>query len=457
MSSNMKLTRRGFLSGAVSIGLGSTLGTSALLSSCVDKDKDKQVLLHSINELYIPELPDKAMDGRPLKAALIGCGGRGIGAAFNFLDAANDVSIVALADLFPDKLEAGRQRLKQGKNVDIPDEMCFIGFDAYKKVCELPVDLVLIASPNCFHSEQMKYAVEHGKHVFVEKPAAIDSVGYRSFLAAAKQAVNVGLSVMPGTQYRFDRRFVASYRKVQEELIGNIVSGYVYYHTGRDQFIVRRPEWTDMEYMIRGHFNWNWVNGDQISNMLIHWIDVFNWFSHLKPMNAIGYGSRIRKNIGNVYDNFSMHFEYERGVTVEGMVRRIDGCDNVAGAIIHGEKGSWHSSDFSIRDRNGNKIWQYDEEAAKNEFKVHDMYTLEHIVLIDHIRKGKVLKVAESVAMSALTAVMARESAYTGKICTWDQMVTSDLNMLPKEMELVNVDLKQYEVPLAGIPYGGDL
>ena len=136
------------------------------------------------------------------------------------------------------------------------------------------------------------------------------------------------------------------------------------------------------------------------------------------------------------------------------MVRRIDGCDNGAGAIIHGEKGSWHSCDFSIRDRNGYKIWQYDEEAAKNEFKVHDMYTLEHIMLIDHIRKGKVLKVAESVAMSAL---MARESAYTGKICTWDQMVTSDLNMLPKEMALMNVDLKQYEVPLPGIPYGGDL
>ena len=276
MSSNIMLTRRGFLSGAASLGLGSTFGTSVLLSSCADNEK--QTPLHPKNELYIPELPDKAIDGRPLKAALIGCGGRGIGAAFNFLDAGNDVSIVALGDLFPDKLEAGRQRLKQGKNVNIPDEMCFTGFDAYKKVCDLPVDLVLIASPNCFHSEQMKYAVEHGKHVFVEKPAAIDPVGYRSFLVAAKQAVNVGLNILPGTQYRFDRRFVSSYRKIQEGLIGNIISGYVYYHTGRDQYIIRRPEWTDMEYMIRGHFNWSWVNGDQISNMLIHWIDVFNWF-----------------------------------------------------------------------------------------------------------------------------------------------------------------------------------
>ncbi|MCD7852119.1 MAG: Gfo/Idh/MocA family oxidoreductase [Parabacteroides sp.] len=201
MSSNIMSTRRGFLSGMVSLGLGSAFSTGMLLSCC--SDGEKQTPLHPINELYIPDLPDKAIDGKPIKAALIGCGGRGIGAAFNFLDAGNDVSVVALADLFPDKLEAGRQRLKQGKNVDISDEMCFTGFDAYKRVCELPVDLVLIASPNCFHPEQMKYAVEHGKHVFVEKPAAIDSVGYRSFLAASKQAVNVGLSVLPGTQYAF--------------------------------------------------------------------------------------------------------------------------------------------------------------------------------------------------------------------------------------------------------------
>lgn len=136
------------------------------------------------------------------------------------------LSIVALADLFPDKLEAGRQLLKNEKHIVIPDERCFTGFDAYKKVCELPVDLVLIASPNCFHSAQMKYAVEQGKHVFVEKPAAIDAVGYRTFLAAVRQAVNTGLSVLPGTQYHFDRPFVASYQKIQEGLIGKIESAY---------------------------------------------------------------------------------------------------------------------------------------------------------------------------------------------------------------------------------------
>jgi len=236
-------------------------------------------------------------------------------------------------------------------------------------------------------------------------------------------------------------------------MIGRIISGYVYYHTGRDQYIVRHPEWTDMEYMIRGHFNWNWVNGDQISNMLVHWIDVFNWFSMSKPINVIAYGSRIRKNIGNVYDNFSMHFEYENGVTLDGMVRRIDGCDNGAGIIIHGEKGSWHSSDFSIRNRNGEAIWQYDREEAKAKFKVHDMYTLEHIMLINHIREGKVLDIAETAATSALTAVMARESAYSGKKYTWEQIISSPLNTLPEEIALVNVDLKKFEIPLPGITF----
>lgn len=454
MASEEGLTRRNFLAGIATMGLGSSIGSGLLLTSC--SDKEKQIPLHPVDELYIPELPDKAIDGKPIKAALIGCGGRGIGAAFNFLEAGDDLSIMALADLFPDKLEAGRQRLKTGKNVDIPDKLCFTGFDAYQKVCELPVDLVLIASPNCFHPEQMKYAIEKGKHVFVEKPAAIDPVGYRTFLAAAKQAVNVGLSILPGTQYHFDRPFVASFRKVQEGMIGRIISGYVYYHTGRDQYIVRHPEWTDMEYMIRGHFNWNWVNGDQISNMLVHWIDVFNWFSMSKPINVIAYGSRIRKNIGNVYDNFSMHFEYENGVTLDGMVRRIDGCDNGAGIIIHGEKGSWHSSDFSIRNRNGEAIWQYDREEAKAKFKVHDMYTLEHIMLINHIREGKVLDIAETAATSALTAVMARESAYSGKKYTWEQIISSPLNTLPEEIALVNVDLKKFEIPLPGITFTKD-
>ena len=183
------LSRREFLSSTALIGVGGTISTVPLLSSCSSNaNTDKRVPLHSADEVYIPDLQDKAIDGKPIKAVLIGCGGRGTGAAFNFLDAGDNLSIVACADVFQDKANACRKMLKEEKNVDIPDDMCFIGFDAYKKVCELPVDLVLIASPNCFHPEHMKYAIEQGKHVFVEKPVAIDPAGYRTSIVSLKQA-----------------------------------------------------------------------------------------------------------------------------------------------------------------------------------------------------------------------------------------------------------------------------
>ena len=446
--SKQLINRRSFLTSAATIGVGGTLTSGMVFNSC--SAKEKYTPLRPASEVYIPDLHDKAVDGKPIKAVLIGCGGRGTGAAFNFLEAGDNLSIVALADMVPEKLEACRQQLKEKKNMDIPDDMCFMGFDGYKKACELPVDLVLIASPNCFHPDQLKYAVDQGKHVFVEKPLAIDPTGYRTTMVALKQAKSKGLNVISGAQYHYHRPFVASYKKIQEGYIGKIVSASLSYNTSNEQFIVRKPEWSDIEYMIRGHFNWNWINGDQISNMLIHWIDVFVWMSHLKPVKVTGIGSRIRRKVGNVYDNFGMDFEFEGGVNVSGMVRRIDGCDNSQGAIIQGTKGSWRSSDSSIRDLDGNVIWKYDEEAAKAQYKVHDMYTLEHVEMVNYIRQGKVIDIAEVTATSALAAIMAREAAYTGKTYTWDQTAASTLNMMPED--LATVDMKSFESPLPGIP-----
>ena len=460
MKSKNTFSRRSFLTSAAAIGASGTLGAGALFNSCSSgSDKGGLTPLHPANEVYIPDLPDKAMDGKPLKAALIGCGARGTGAAFNFLEAGDNLSIVALADMFPDKIENCRKQLKEQKNMDIPDEACFTGFDAYKKACELPVDLVLIASPNCFHPEHMKYAVDQGKHVFVEKPAAIDAVGYRTFVVTLKQAKSKGLNVMNGAQYHWHRPFVESYKKVQEGYIGKILTGNVFYNTGNEQFLKRQPQWSDVEYMLRSFFNWNCINGDQISNMLIHWIDIFVWFSHLKPVSVSAYGSRIRRIVGNVYDNFSMDFEFEGGVTAFGMVRRMDGCSNMSGAVIQGDKGVWRSSDCSIRDLEGNLVWKYDEEAAKAQYKTHDMYTLEHIDLVNHIRKGTLIDVSETNAISAMACIMARESAYTGKICTWENMIASDLNLMPEEFasgQMGKMDLEKYEtIPLPGIPYKG--
>lgn len=444
------LSRRDFLTRTAVAGVGTTMGSIPFLSSC--SEKEKRVPLSSYNDIYIPDLPDKAIDGKPLKAALVGCGSRGTGAAFNFLDAGDGLSVVACADVFQDKIDSCRGLLKEHYNFEIPDDMCFTGFDAYKKVCDLPVDIILIASPNCFHPEQVKYAVEKGKHIFVEKPAAIDPKGYRTFIAALKQAKAKGLNIITGANYHYSRGFIESYQRIQEGYLGRIVSGSVIYNAANEQYLRQRPEWTDMEYMIRGHYNWNWVNGDQVSNLLVHWVDVFMWFTHLKPVKVSAVGSRIRRIVGTVYDNFSMEFEFENGVNLFGMVRRMDGCDNWIGSVIKGDKAAWYSEDLSIRDFDGNILWKYDEEAAKSKYKNHDMYVLEHIDLISHIRKGKMIDIAEITANSALACVMARESAYTGKNTTWEQMLVSDLDMMPEDLSL-NADMSKYKtIPLPGVP-----
>ena len=447
-------SRRAFLSNAAIIGASGTLGAGSLLTSCSGAAGDaKYTPLRPSNEIYIPDLPDKAVDGKPIKAALIGCGSRGTGAAFNFLSAGEGLSIVACADIFKDRMDNCRKKLKEEKNNEIADDMCFFGFDAYKKACEAPVDMVIIATPTLFHPEQMKYAIDQGKHVFCEKPAAIDAVGYRTYMMAVKQAQTKGLCIVTGTQRHHHRGYVESYRKVQEGYIGRITSANVYWNQGHMNFARRKPEWTDMEYMFRDFFSWNWLCGDHIIDQGVHNVDVFCWFSHLKPVRAIGMGSRLRRLTGDIYDNFSADLEFEGGVHCHLMARQIDNCDNRVAEIIQGTKGSWNSLNglFTILDLDGNVVWQFDEEAAKMQFKQHDPYVLEHVNLVNHIRGGKVINIAETTAISSMTCIMARESAYTGKAYTWDEMTNSDLNFMPLELTLGNTDMNKYKaIPLPG-------
>ncbi len=448
-------SRRTFLSNAALIGASSTLGAGAILSSCSgggDKG-EKLIPLRPASEVYIPDLPDKAMDGKPIKAALIGCGSRGTGAAFNFLGAGDGLSIVACADIFKDRMDTCRKKLKEEKNNEIADDMCFLGFDAYKKACEAPVDMVIIATPTLFHPEQVKYAIDQGKHVFCEKPAAIDAVGYRTYMMAIKQAQAKGLCIVTGTQRHHQRGYVESYKRVQEGYIGRITSGNVYWNQGHMNFARRKPEWTDMEYMFRDFFSWNWLCGDHVIDQGVHNVDVFCWFSHLKPVRVIGMGSRLRRTTGNIYDNFSADIEFEGGVHCHMMARQIDNCDNRVCEIIQGTKGSWSSCNdqYIITDLDGNIVWQYDKEAEKANFKTNNAYVLEHINLVNHIRSGKVINLAETTATSSMACIMARESAYTGKAYTWDEMTNSDLNLMPAQLTLGNVDMKPYEaIPLPG-------
>jgi predicted dehydrogenase len=446
-----QVSRRAFLSNAAIIGASGTLGAGSLLTACSGSNENKFTPLRPASELYIPDLPDKAYDGKPIRAALIGCGGRGTGASVNFLDAADGVSIVACADIFKDRMDRCRARLKE-KNNEIADDMCFLGFDAYKKVCDLDVDMVLIVSPEIFHSEHIRYAVEKGKHVCCEKPAAIDVAGYRKFLLAVKQAQTKGLCIITGTQRHHQRGYVESYKKVQEGYIGRIVSGCVYWNQSHMEYGQRQPGWTDMEYMLRCYLYWNWLGGDHVIHQMVHNLDVFTWFSHLKPVRTIGMGARLRRIDGDIYDTFGVDFEFENNVHVLGMARQINNCDDRVAEVIQGTKGQWSSlnGNFIITDLDGNVVWQYDEEAAKAQFKQHDPYTLEHVALINHIRSGKVVNIAETTATSSMACIMARESAYTGKAYTWDEMVQTDLNFTPDEWHLGNVDMSKFKIPLPG-------
>ena len=450
-----KFNRREFLSSAALIGAAGTVGSGAFLSSCSGSASgDKLVPLRPASEVYIPDLPDKAVEGKPLRAALIGCGSRGSGAAQNFLRAGDGLSIVACADIFEDRMTRCRTMLKERMNNEIADDKCFLGFEAYKKVLELPeIDIAIIATPSLFHPTQLKYALDMGKHVFCEKAAAIDAVGYRTYMLAIKQAVSSGLNVVTGTQRHHQRGYVESYKRIQEGYIGRITSGNVYWNQGIMNFAVRRPEWTDMEYMFRDFFSWNWLCGDHVIDQLVHNIDVFVWFSHLKPVRVIGMGSRLRRYTGNIYDNFSADIEFEGGVHLHGMARQIDNCDNRVGEIIQGTKGSWNSlnDQWTILDLDGNVVWQFDKEAEKEQYEQRDPYTLEHVNLVNHIRQGKVINIAETTAISSMAGIMARESAYSGKAYTWDEMVSSDLNLMPDELTLGNVDMAKYNaIPLPG-------
>ena len=230
MSEN-KMDRRAFLGTSAKLGVVGVVGGSALLASC-GKKEPKLVPLRQPEEYYVPELPDKAIDGKELKVGVIGCGGRGSGAIMNLLDAADGITVTALGDTFIDRLASLKDKLKERDQV-VPDDHCFVGFDAYKKVIDSGVDMVICTTPPNFRPVHFQYATEKGVHSFLEKPIAVDAKGYRLIMATAKQAQAKGLSVVCGTQRHHQRPYVEAFKKIQEGMIGEITGGNVYWNPHR--------------------------------------------------------------------------------------------------------------------------------------------------------------------------------------------------------------------------------
>ena len=446
--SEKTMNRRSFLGVSTAIGAAGVLGGSALLTAC--SSKNKLVPLKEPGSYYVPELPDKAIEGRELKVGLVGCGGRGNGAIKNLMEAADGIVIAALGDVFPDRIASTREKIKSAFNVEIPDDKCFTGFDAYKKVIDSGIDMVILTTPPVFRPEHFKYATEKGVHSFLEKPIEVDAKGYRSIMATAKQAEAKGLSVVTGTQRHHHRAYVESFKKIQEGLIGTITGGNVYWNQSMLWYKTREKGWSDMEWMIRDWVNWKWLSGDHIVEQHVHNIDVFTWMIGKHPLRATAIGSRQRRITGDQYDNFSVDFEFENGVHLHSMCRQIDGCADNVSEQVRGTKGYWNSKDFAIRDYNDNILWQYDKEAAKAEFSQHNPYVLEHVDWVNHIRKGEAHVEAGETGMSSLAGVMGREAAYSGKTVEWDEISAAELDYMPEKLELGHMDMSKDTVPVPG-------
>lgn len=440
------MKRRHFLASAALVGAAAPVAVSPLLTSCSNQGKSSKPQF-TPEELGMYSFVEKAPDGKPLKAALIGCGDRGTGAAFNFLNAGNDLSIVALADVLQDRLEGCRQKLATEKNNPVADNMCFVGFDSYLKVLELDIDLVLICTPTHFHPEQFKAAVAANKHVFMEKPAAVDPVGIRTVMVAARQAQSAGLTVVTGNQRRHSRDYWEAFMQVKNGAIGEVVSATAHWNQGAWWNRRKRPEWSDMEYQIRNWFNIKWLSGDHLLDQGIHNIDITTWFTGLLPVKATGYGGRARRLTGDIFDFFSVDYRYENNKRMLATARQIDGCDNDVSESIMGTEGVLYlGGNMRIENFKGEVIWKFDKEA--NPFK--NPYDQEHIHLVESIRLNKKINQAEDIANSTMVAIMGREAAYTGKAISWEEIMASTLRYGPTEYAMGTVP--EYTEGLAPLP-----
>ena len=437
-----RFSRRKFLGNAATIGALGSVGINGIISACASEPRSLVAL---------PDPLDEAPDGPVLKAGLIGCGGRGTGAALNFLNAGPSLEIVALGDLFQDQIDKTRTKLQEQKGVEVADENCFIGFDSFEKVIDAGVDVVILATPPLFRPEHFDAAIKAKKHLFMEKPVCVDPVGARSILATAKKAEALGLSVVAGTQRRHQRDYLKTYEQILNGEIGDIVAGNCYWNSGKLWHRNREEGWTDMEWMIRNWVNWTWLSGDHIVEQHVHNIDVINWYTGKHPVKAVAFGSRLRRITGDQYDNFSVDFVYDNDMHLHSMCRQINDCANGVSEYIRGTKG-YSNCVNTIYNPDGSVKWTYeyplDENGEQKGVKVGP-YDQEHIDLVTAIRTNSPINEGENVAISTLSAIMGRISAYTGKEVTWEEMMNSDLNLGREPYALGQMDLTP-DYPLPG-------
>jgi predicted dehydrogenase len=367
-----------------------------------------------------------------LKIALVGCGGRGSGAAANALSTKGNISLVAMADVFRDQLDDAYDTLSKIDRIkhliNVPEKNKFTGFDGYEKILALKeVDVVLLATPPAFRPIHFEAAVQAGKHVFMEKPLASDSPGIRKILAAGELASKKNLKVVVGLQNRYDPGYIEMVKQIKDGVIGDIVSASDYYLIGPVHQVLRKPGQTEMEYQMRNwrYFNWLWAGSP--AGLQIHNTDIVNWVKGSHPVRAQGLGGRSSlggSKDGDIFDHFFIEYEYEDGTKLNSQIRTIAGTWNKGGSYFQGTKGT-ASLQKGIRDNKGEVIWKNKNKDSES------AYQIEHDQLFAAIRNNTPINDTEWAAMSTMTVLLGRMASESGNMIEWDDAFKSELSLLP--------------------------
>ncbi len=367
-----------------------------------------------------------------LKVGLIGCGGRGTGAGQQALLADKNVQLTAMADAFEDRLSLSLKTLSakdglQGK-LDVPPERQFVGFDAYRQLLATDVDVVLLTTPPHFRPLHLAAAIEAGKHVFAEKPVAVDAPGVRSVLRSCAEAKRKNLSVVSGLCLRYDRGFCETVRRLHDGAIGDLHTLVANDYRGKIWVKPRQPDWTDMHWQMRNWYYFTWLSGDFNVEQHVHYLDVCAWILGGYPTKAIGMGGRqVRTDAmyGNIYDHHSVTYEYDNGVRLFSNTRQQARCKNDSGAYVRGAQGRATVSE-RLLEITSDATWKFTD-------KVKNMYQVEHDELFAGIRRNEPLNNGEYMAKSTLLAIMGRMATYTGQEVTWQQALDSQLDLSPRQ------------------------
>ena len=407
-----------------------------------------------------------AANNETLKIGLIGCGGRGTGAVSQALQASDTpVKLWAMGDLFPDQIKSSYELLSTGaakrydrdafpslsKQMDVPKDRQFVGFDCFQKVIDSGVDVVILATPPHFRPEHFEAAVKAGKHVFMEKPVAVDPVGIRRLLKAAKLSKEKNLTVVAGTQRRHQNHYIEILKRVQDGAIGDIVSGQCYWNMGPlwvadakkywDKY--QAGEWSDMEYQCRNWLFHVWLSGDHICEQHVHNIDIMHWGIGKNPEMVLGIGGRqerVQPQYGNGFDHFAVELEFPGGVRVSSICRQQTGSSSKVAERLVGTKGQTYTD--------GTSGYIIGENAYEYEGENVNPYVQEHTNLINSIRNGDGFNEAEQVAMSTMSAIAGRMSAYTGREMKWEwAFQASKLDLSPPKYEFGDLAVDPPAIP----------